>query len=183
MLQAMNFQTSTANMSKYVRLEPESLDEIKTQVTSRFAQLKPIREFFDFKRIKKPQSYQEAKSNFDFNLAYFANNYLLAAVILVGYFLITNLFLLISVCFAVGGLKFIQIQNGNLLKIGQITVTTPQMWIVYGFVCFVLFFFTGVTTSLLWAVFCIGSLITLHASCIQKPIEAEFGDQDMIDQI
>ena len=129
MLAAMNIQTNTANLSKYTRLEPETVEEVKTQVSRRLAQLKPMSEFFNFKRFQKPESYAQFKSNLDFNVIYFSNNYLLLALILVGYFLITNLFLLFGVIFAVGGLKFIQLQNGNPLTISGVSVTTAQMWI------------------------------------------------------
>ena len=49
------------------------------------------------------------------------------------------------------GLKFIQSRDDQIpLHLGPVSISHDQLWITYGVTNFILFFFTGVTSSLTW---------------------------------
>ena len=75
-----------------------------TSVSSRFANLRPISEFFDFKRISKPANFSEVQSRVNYNLGYFSSNYAAVFVMLSIYSLLTNLMLLFVIILVVGGM-------------------------------------------------------------------------------
>lgn len=90
-------------------------------LASRFSNLKPISEFFDFKRLSKPSSFGEAQSRASYNLGYFSSNYAVVVLILSIYSLLTNLLLLFVILLVVGGMWGIGRLAGRDLTLGRFT--------------------------------------------------------------
>ncbi|KAI9739748.1 MAG: hypothetical protein M1834_006468 [Cirrosporium novae-zelandiae] len=104
-------------------------DSLRSQsVTSRFANLKPISEFCDFKRLSKPHNFSEVQSRVNYNLSYFSSNYFLVFLMLSVYSLLTNLLLLFVIMFVTGGWWAIMKLDGRDLELGMSRVTTSQLW-------------------------------------------------------
>ena len=66
-------------------------------IAARFANLKPVSEFLDIKRLSKPNNFGEIQSRVNYNLAYFSSNYAVIFVMLTIYSLITNPWLLFDI--------------------------------------------------------------------------------------
>lgn len=90
-------------------------------LASRFSNLKPISEFFDFKRLSKPSSFSEVQSRASYNLGYFSSNYAVVVLMLSIYSLLTNLLLLFVILLVVGGVWGIKRLDGRDLAIGGFT--------------------------------------------------------------
>lgn len=91
-------------------------------LASRFSNLKPISEFFDFKRLSKPSSFGEAQSRASYNLGYFSSNYAVVVLMLSIYSLLTNLLLLFVILLVVGGMWGIGRLAGRDLTLGKFTL-------------------------------------------------------------
>jgi hypothetical protein len=89
-------------------------------LANRFSNMRPLSEFFDFKRISKPQNFNEIQSRATYNLSYFASNYAVVFVMLSIYSLLTNLLLLFVILFVVGGMWGIGRLGGADLDIGSL---------------------------------------------------------------
>ena len=73
----------------------ERLNGLRSQsLGTRFANLKPIGEFLDIKRLSKPANFGEAQSRVNYNLSYFSSNYAVVFVMLSIYTLLSNPLLL-----------------------------------------------------------------------------------------
>ncbi|KAI2024531.1 Prenylated Rab acceptor 1, partial [Ophidiomyces ophidiicola] len=72
-------------------------------VSSRFANLRPISEFFDVKRLSKPANFGEMQSRLNYNLSYFSSNYIVIFIMLGIYSLLSNLLLLFVIILIIGG--------------------------------------------------------------------------------
>ncbi|KAI5304748.1 hypothetical protein KEM55_009287, partial [Ascosphaera atra] len=89
--------TSRLNLS-------ERMNSLRQQpFANRFANLRPLSEFFDFKRISKPANFGEVQSRVNYNLSYFSSNYAVLFVMYSIYGLLTNLTLLFVIALVVGG--------------------------------------------------------------------------------
>lgn len=73
-------------------------------LSNRFANIRPLREFFDFRRVSKPANFGEVQSRCGYNLSYFSSNYAVIFVLLSIYSLLTNMLLLFVIILAVGGM-------------------------------------------------------------------------------
>jgi hypothetical protein len=87
-------------------------------LANRFTNIRPLSEFFDFKRISKPANFGEVQSRAGYNLSYFASNYAIVFVMLSIYSLLTNLLLLFVIALVVGGMWGIGKLAGQNLEIG-----------------------------------------------------------------
>lgn len=88
-------------------------------LAGRFSNLKPLGEFFDFKRLSKPSNFGEVQSRASYNLGYFASNYAVVFTMLSVYSLLTNLLLLFVILLVVGGMWGIGRLGGRDLTIGR----------------------------------------------------------------
>lgn len=87
-------------------------------LATRFSNLKPVSEFFDFKRLSKPNNFGEVQSRASYNLGYFASNYAVVFAMLSIYSLLTNLLLLFVILLVVGGMWGIGRLGGRDLDLG-----------------------------------------------------------------
>ncbi len=101
MLAALSSSSST--LGSYTKLTPETVNEIKEETQKRLAGLKSWRDFFAFDRFVRPTDFASFSKRLNFNWGYFQNNYILVSIIVVAYFLLTNVWLLLATAFAIGG--------------------------------------------------------------------------------
>jgi PRA1 family protein 1 len=146
-------------------------------LASRFANIKPISEFLDIKRLSKPNNFGEIQSRVNYNLAYFSSNYAVVFVMLSIYSLITNFWLLFDIIFVVFGMWFIGKLKGGDLEIGTFKATTSQMYT--GLLCIAvpIGFFSSPFTTILWLIGASGVSILGHASLMDRPIENAFSEE------
>jgi hypothetical protein len=148
-----------------------------TTVSTRFANLRPISEFFDLKRISKPANFGEAQSRVNYNLGYFSSNYAALFVMLSIYSLLTNLLLLFVICFVVGGMYGIGKLEGNDLQLGGRTVSTSQLYTTLFLIAVPLGLWASPFTTVLWLIGASGVTVLGHAAFMDKPIEQAFSEE------
>ncbi|KAI1408740.1 PRA1 family protein-domain-containing protein [Hypoxylon sp. FL1857] len=98
-----------------------------TSLSSRFANMRPVSEFLDVKRLSKPENFGEVQSRVNYNLGTFSSNYALVFVLLSIYALITNPLLLFDIILLVGGLWLLGRLGGQDLTIGTFQATSSQL--------------------------------------------------------
>ena len=146
-------------------------------VTSRFANLKPVSEFFDFKRLSKPQNFGEVQSRVNYNLSYFSSNYAVVFVMLSIYSLLTNKLLLFVIGLVIGGMYGIGKLGGRDLEVGPIRATASQLYTALLVVAVPLGIFASPFTTVLWLIGATGVTVLGHASFMDKPIESAFSEE------
>jgi len=139
--------------------------------------LKPIAEFFDFKRLSKPANFGEVQSRVNYNLGYFSSNYFVVFLMLVVYSLLTNLTLLFLIFLVVGGVWGIGKLEGRDLDIGNFHATTSQLYTWLLVLAIPLVFFASLIPTVLWLIGATGVSIIGHASFMDKPIDEAFSGE------
>ena len=153
-------------------------DGVSTQsVRSRFANLKPISEFLDLKRLSKPNNIGEIQSRVNYNLGYFSSNYAVVTIMLAVYSLLTNLTLLFDIIFVGVGLFGIKKLDGRDLELGFARATTSQLYTGLVVIAVPLFIWANPIGSALWLIGATGVSILGHASFMDKPIDAAFSEE------
>lgn len=146
-------------------------------ISTRFANLKPISEFLDFKRLSKPANFGEVQSRVNYNLSYFSSNYAAVAVMLAIYSLLTNLTLLFDIIFLGVGLFGIKKLEGRDLELGFTRATTSQLYTALLIITVPLFIWASPISTALWLVGATGVTILGHASFMDKPIDTAFSEE------
>lgn len=146
-------------------------------VSSRFANLRPISEFLDVKRISKPANFSEVQSRVNYNLGYFSSNYAVVFVMLSIYSLLTNLTLLFVICLVIGGMYGIGKLQGNDLEIGSWRATSSQLYTALLVIAVPLGFYASPIGTALWLIGASGVTILGHAAFMDKPIESAFSEE------
>ncbi|KAF2280950.1 prenylated rab acceptor PRA1 [Westerdykella ornata] len=153
-------------------------DGLRNQsITTRFANLRPISEFFDFKRVSKPANFSEVQSRVNYNLSYFSSNYAVVFVMLSIYSLLTNLLLLFVIFFVIGGMYGIGKLQGADLEIGSLRATTSQLYTCLLCIAIPLGFWASPFATVLWLIGASGVTILGHAAFMDKPIESAFSEE------
>lgn len=148
-----------------------------TSVSSRFANLRPISEFFDFKRISKPANFSEVQSRVNYNLGYFSSNYAAVFVMLSIYSLLTNLMLLFVIILVVGGMFGIGKLEGNDLQLGSWRASTSQLYTTLFVIAIPLGLWASPFSTVLWLIGATGVTVVGHAAFLDKPIESAFSEE------
>ncbi|KKY27031.1 putative prenylated rab acceptor 1 [Phaeomoniella chlamydospora] len=144
---------------------------------SRFANLKPVSEFLDLKRLSKPANFSEVQTRVNYNLGYFSSNYAVVFVMLSIYSLLTNLMLLFVIFLVVGGMWGIGKLDGRDLDIGVFRATTSQLYTGLLVVAVPLGIWASPFSTLLWLIGATGVSILGHASFMDRPIENAFSEE------
>ena len=153
-------------------------DGLRNQsISSRFANLRPISEFFDIKRISKPANFSEVQSRVNYNLGYFSSNYAVVFVMLAVYSLLSNPMLLFVIFLVIGGMYGIGKLQGNDLEIGSWRATTSQLYTTLVVVAIPLGFIASPFTTVLWLIGASSVTILGHAAFLDKPIESAFSEE------
>lgn len=148
-----------------------------TSISNRFANLRPISEFFDVKRLSKPANFAEAQSRVNYNLGHFSSNYAIIFVMLCIYSLLTNPWLLFDIIFVVAGMYAIGKLNGQDLEIGQTRVTTSQLYTGLYVIAIPIGLFASPITTVMWLIGASGVVILGHAAMMDKPLEEAFSGE------
>jgi hypothetical protein len=146
-------------------------------LAARFANLRPISEFLDFKRVSKPANFSEVQSRVNYNLGHFSSNYAVVFIMLSIYSLLTNWVLIFLIVFVVGGMWGIGKLQGNDLDIGVIRATTSQLYTGLVVIAVPLFFIASPFATILWLIGASGVTILGHASFMDKPIDEAFSGE------
>ena len=153
-------------------------ESVRSQsISTRFANLKPISEFLDLKRLSKPANFGEVQSRVNYNLGYFSSNYAAVAVMLAIYSLLTNLTLLFDIIFLGVGLFGIKKLEGRDLELGFTRATTSQLYTGLLIITVPLFIWASPISTALWLVGATGVTILGHASFMDKPIDTAFSEE------
>ncbi|ORZ04253.1 PRA1 family protein-domain-containing protein [Absidia repens] len=145
----------------------------------RFANVRPISDFFDKNRIHFTSSFPEISKRWNYNLKYFSANYMLIMLALSIYAVITNWWLLFTVAFIIGGFYLVSRTTGPGLTVGGMTVPSSTLYATYAGGSFVLLLFSGATGAVFW-VLGAGALVILgHAAIIEPSIEGDFADEQV----
>lgn len=148
-----------------------------TSISSRFANLRPISEFLDVKRISKPASFGEAQGRVNYNLGYFSSNYAAVFAMLSIYSLLNNLLLLFVIVFIVGGMFAIGKLEGNDLALGSVRASTSQLYTGLFVIAIPLGLWASPFATVLWLIGASGVTILGHAAFLDKPIESAFSEE------
>lgn len=153
-------------------------DSVRSQsVANRFANLKPIGEFFDFKRLSKPKDFGEVQSRVNYNLSYFSSNYAVLFVMLSVYSLLTNLLLLFVIVFVVGGMFGIGKLQGRDLDVGFARATSSQLYTGLLVIAVPLGIWASPIGTVLWLIGASGVSILGHAAFLERDVAASFSEE------
>lgn len=146
-------------------------------MSSRFANLRPISEFLDLKRLSKPENFGEVQSRVNYNLGHFSSNYAVVFVMLSIYSLLTNWTLLFLIIFVAGSLFGIGKLNGRDLDLGFRRFNTSQLYTALLCIAIPTTFLASLFTTFMWLVGATGVTVFGHAALMDKPIENAFSEE------
>lgn len=153
-------------------------DSVRSQnLQGRFANLRPVREFFDLKRVSKPQNFGEVQNRVNYNLGYFASNYAVLFVMLSIYTLLTKWLLTFVILLVVGGMYGIGKLQGRDLDVGFFRATTTQLYTGLLVLAVPLAIIANPFSAALWLIGASGVTILGHAAFMDKPIESAFSEE------
>lgn len=144
---------------------------------TRFANLRPVAEFFDLKRLSKPASFAELQSRVNYNLSYFSSNYAAVFFMLSIYSLLTNWTLSFVIVMVTLSLYGINKLNGRDLDLGFARFTTSQLYTFLIIVAIPFILFASVFATALWLIGATGATVFGHAAMMEKPIENAFSEE------
>jgi len=140
----------------------------------RFAQLRPLSEFFDKNRFSLTGSFQTISQRWSYNLQYFQSNYFIIILGLSIYAIITSPLLLFTIAFIFGGFYLISRQNGQPLTIGGSVISPSTMYAAYGGASLILLLFSGATGAIFWIIGAAAVIILGHAAVLEPGLEGDF---------
>lgn len=146
-------------------------------IGSRFANLRPLSDFFDFKRLSKPENFGEMQSRVNYNLGHFSSNYAAVFAMLSIYALLSNPLLLFVIIFVVASLWVIGKLDGRDLEIGSFKATTSQLYTGMLIVAIPLGLWASPFATLLWLIGASGAVVLGHAALMDKPIDEAFSGE------
>jgi PRA1 family protein 1 len=153
-------------------------DSVRSQsLANRFANLKPVSEFLDFKRLSKPRDFSDVQNRVNYNLSYFSSNYAVVFLMLSIYSLLTNLLLLFVIILVVGGMFGIGKLGGRDLDVGFARATTPQLYTGLLVIAVPLGLWASPFATVLWLIGATGVSILGHASFMEKDVAASFSEE------
>ncbi|KAL6908440.1 PRA1 family domain-containing protein [Trichoderma evansii] len=152
-------------------------------LSGRFSNLRPISEFFDFKRLSKPANFGEVQSRVNYNLSHFSSNYAVVFVMLSLYALLTNWLLMFDIILVVFGMWFIGKLDGRDLEIGSFKATSSQLYTGLLVVSIPLGLIASPFSTLLWLIGASGTAIIGHASFMDKPIDEAFSGEARVEEL
>jgi hypothetical protein len=163
--------TSRLNLSdRFAGVRSQSL-------AARFANLKPISEFLDLKRLSKPANFSEVQSRVNYNLGHFSSNYAVVFAMLSIYSLLTHPLLLFVIVLLVGGMWGIGKLEGRDLDIGVLRATSSQLYTALLVIAVPLGIIASPISALFWLIGATGITILGHASFMDKPIDEAFSGE------
>lgn len=155
----------------------ERIQSEASSLQTRFSNIRPPQEFFDFKRLSKPVNFSDLQSRVGYNLSYFSTNYMLIVSVLSVYSLLTNLLLLFVLLFVIGGIFGISKLQGGDLELPFLRLTTSQLYTGLLIVSLPLGFLASPISTLMWLIGASSVTVLSHASFLEKPVETAFEEE------
>ncbi|KAH8422915.1 hypothetical protein N8T08_006040 [Aspergillus melleus] len=156
----------------------DRFNSVRSQsIGTRFANLRPVSEFLDLKRLSKPANFGEVQSRVNYNLSYFSSNYAVVFVMLSIYSLLTNPVLLFVIILVTGGLYGIGKLEGRDLELGIARFNTSQLYTGLLIVAVPLGIWASPISTVLWLIGATGVSVFGHAAFMDKPIENAFSEE------
>jgi hypothetical protein len=156
----------------------DRFNSIRSQsMSSRFANLRPVSEFLDLKRLSKPANFGEVQSRVNYNLGHFSSNYAVVFVMLSVYSLLTNWALMFLIVFVSASLWGIGKLNGRDLDLGFRRFNTSQLYTALLCVAVPMGFLASPISTILWLIGATGVTVFGHAAMMDKPIENAFSEE------
>ncbi|KAG0200257.1 hypothetical protein BGX28_006644 [Mortierella sp. GBA30] len=149
---------------------------IKKFREERLSSLRPFSEFFDANRFSKPTGVASVTSRLNYNLSYFQGNYMLIFLGITAYSLITNVLLMFTVGFVVGGMHYISKVPPEGVVIGTSTYSARQLQTCLVCVAVPLFFFSSTIGTIFYIIGASAVSILGHASFMQEGVEGDFAN-------
>jgi hypothetical protein len=146
-------------------------------MSGRLANLRPLGEFFDVKRVSKPANFTEIQSRVNYNLSYFSSNYAIVFAMLSIYALLNNCLLTFDIILVVVGMFIIGRLEGRDLEIGTFRATTAQLYTGLVVVAVPLALIASTFSTILWLIGASGVSILGHATFMDKPIDEVFSGE------
>jgi PRA1 family protein 1 len=146
-------------------------------IMQRFSNLRPISEFFDLKRVSKPENFAEMQSRVNYNLSHFSSNYAVIFVMLCIYTLLTNRALLFDIVFVAVGMFLIGKLDGHDLEIGNWRATPSQLYTGLAIIAIPIGLISSPFSTIAWLLGASGVVILGHASLLDKPIDEAFSGE------
>ncbi|GME75198.1 unnamed protein product [Ambrosiozyma monospora] len=164
-----------SNLSEHL-----SIEAIRNQYSSlqtKFQNIRTPQEFFDVRRVSKPQNFGEIQQRVSYNLGYFQANYIAIVLLLSVYALLTNWLLMFVLLFSAGGVYTITKLNGEDLRLPFGTLSTSQLYTGLLCIAIPLGFLASPISTMMWLIG--SSVVTIfsHASFMEKPIETVFEEE------
>jgi len=151
-----------------------------TSITSRYHSLRPLTDFFDFKRVSRPENLSEAQSRISFNIGHFSSNYTLVFVLLSIYTVFQSGWLMFAICYISVGTWVIGRLNGQDLEIGNFRATTTQLWTGLIITSIPVLLASGLFSAVFFLLGLSGFIILGHAAMLEKPIENAFNPEEAV---
>lgn len=160
--------------------ENVSVDRIKDELRSfqlKLSTLRPPQDFFDVKKLSKPQNFSEIQSRVTFNIKYYSTNYAFIIGILSIYTLLTNLLLLFVIVFVIAGIMGINMLQGQDLVTPFGRFKVSQLYTGLLCVAIPLSFLASPISTMMWLIGASAVTVLSHASFMEKPIETIFEEE------
>ncbi|CEJ54524.1 Prenylated Rab acceptor 1 [Penicillium brasilianum] len=156
----------------------DRFNSIRSQsMSSRFANLRPVSEFLDLKRLSKPANFGEVQSRVNYNLGHFSSNYAVVFVMLSVYSLLTNWYLMFTIVFVSASLWGISKLDGRDLDLGFRRFNTSQLYTALLCIAVPMGFLSSPISTILWLIGATGVTVFGHAALMDKPIENAFSEE------
>ncbi|EPS97760.1 hypothetical protein FOMPIDRAFT_1031860 [Fomitopsis schrenkii] len=149
-------------------------ETIKSFRETRLSALRPLSEFFDHHRLSKPADMNTATSRISYNTRYFSGNYGVIVGVLAVYALITNVLLLISLGFLIGGFTAINKFAPEPMQVGDQLITQKTLYTALFVIGIPLLWWSSPLGTFFWLVGASGVLILGHACIMEPGIESEY---------
>lgn len=156
------------------------MDRIKAEFQSfqgKLSTLRPPQEFFNLKKVSKPQNFGEVQSRVSYNLRTYSTNYALIVSLLSIYALLTNFLLLFVIVFVMAGIFGIGKLQGQDLVTPMGVFKPSQLYTGLLCVAVPLGFLASPFSTLMWLIGASAVSVLGHASLMEKPIETVFEEE------
>ena len=147
-----------------------------------FSNLRPICEFLDVKRAKKPANFAQLLSRVNANLEYFSSNYAVVFIILCTYSLLTNVWLLFDFIFFVASMYLIGKLDGGDFEISQQRFSTGQLYTCLYVIAPPIALISGVFGAIMWLIGASGVVLLGHAALIGEDFSRKDGEDHKSDR-
>jgi hypothetical protein len=137
--------------------------------------VRPWSDFFDRNRISRPAHMNAAIARISHNVQQFRANYMMIALVLVIYILITNLWLLFSVVFVGIGVRWLSSKPADQpIMLGGRMFSQKELYAALIVVALILMYVSAAGSAIFWVIGASGAVIFTHAALLEKSLETEF---------